>query len=305
VESSIEDEESSGAKALKQALEKIAGTLPFIHERYPIRWLELREKLEKEKDLVRIEKVRKLLNFKERQIDLALKFFHDIGIITYPCVIPSIFLSEEEREKLKDVILCGPQHLADKMKELIQPHKHIDDLDADESDLLDKNIVSGSSLQKIFFGEGVAVNDEYLEYICLFLRAYGLLFPIGKEGREELDSGKTQNLRFFVPCCLKYLPEKFGTPPLALRRCFSFEFNFNGYLPEELFVRFICMAASKATSKLNSSGTSSDVDYHLTRNYCNVDSWKDQGDSWEIWHNSSTLKVFVKWVVCRLNVCKQ
>jgi hypothetical protein len=51
---------------------------------------------------------------------------HDLTI----GVIPSIFLSEEEREKLKDVILCGPQHLADKMKELIQPHKHIDDLDA-------------------------------------------------------------------------------------------------------------------------------------------------------------------------------
>jgi hypothetical protein len=170
VESSIEDEESSGAKSLKQALEKIADTLPFIHDRYPIRWLQLQEGLEK-KELVRIEEVRRLLDVKEEQIDLALKFFHDIGIITYPRVIPNVFLSEEDKEKLKDVILCGPQHLADKMKEVIQLSKHIDKLDAIESDLFQKSIATRSSLETVFFGKNPPVDENYLEYICLFLRA--------------------------------------------------------------------------------------------------------------------------------------
>jgi ankyrin repeat protein/GTPase SAR1 family protein len=291
VESSIEDEESSGAKSLKQALEKIADTLPFIHDRYPIRWLQLQEGLEK-KELVRIEEVRRLLDVKEEQIDLALKFFHDIGIITYPRVIPNVFLSEEDKEKLKDVILCGPQRLADKMKEVIQLSKHIDKLDAIESDLFQKSIATRSSLETVFFGKNPPVDENYLEYICLFLRAYGLLFPIDKEESDKTEDGKTQ---FFVPCCLQDLPKQSGIPPLALKRYLSFEFDFDGYLPDELFIRFVCMAASEATSsRLRSPGTGRGVDYQLTRNYCNVDNWKEPGDSWEIWHNASTMKVFVK-----------
>ena len=44
--------------------------------------------------------------------------------------LPQVFLSEEERETLKEVILCGPQLLADIMKELLMfKEKHVDKLD--------------------------------------------------------------------------------------------------------------------------------------------------------------------------------
>ena len=99
--------------------------------------------------------------------------------------------------------------------------------------------------------------------------------------------------RFLVPCQLKELDEKgHDVPPLVVRRYLSFEVDFNGYLPDEVFVRFICLAASESTSLLHLPDMEK-TQYRLNRDYCNVSSWKEKGDQWEIWREKSTMKLVV------------
>ena len=43
--------------------------------------------------------------------------------------LPRVFLSDEEVEELKKVVLCGPQHLPNMMKEVLLVEKyHLDNL---------------------------------------------------------------------------------------------------------------------------------------------------------------------------------
>ena len=93
VESSQEDEES-GAPGLRFCLRKEADSLPFMKQEYPVRWLQLEEKL-KDRGLVLLADVKdeaKAVGFpfpptggECKEFHLAMQFLHDIGVITYPC----------------------------------------------------------------------------------------------------------------------------------------------------------------------------------------------------------------------------
>ena len=93
VESSQEDEKS-GVTGLRCCLRKKADALPFMKEEYPVRWLQLEEKL-KDRGLVLLTDVKdeaKAVGFpfsptggECREFHLAMQFLHDIGVITYPC----------------------------------------------------------------------------------------------------------------------------------------------------------------------------------------------------------------------------
>ena len=161
----------------------------------------------------------------------------------------------------------------------------------DDSLLVRKNIVTKSVLKTIFNGNGT-VDEDNLDYICLFLRAYGLIFPIVTQGCEEDEQAQTP--QFLVPCRLKELRSRCQkTPPLVVKRYFLFEIDFEGYLPEEVFVRFICLAGTESTSALHPPDCGK-ATYHLDKDYCNLDDWKENGDQWEIYRKGSTMQLFIK-----------
>ena len=93
VESSQEGEES-GAPGLRRCLRKKADSLPYMKDEYPVRWLQLEERL-KDRGLIQLTVVKeeaKEVGFpfppsggECKEFDLAMKFLHDIGVITYPC----------------------------------------------------------------------------------------------------------------------------------------------------------------------------------------------------------------------------
>ena len=93
VENSQKGEES-GAQALRSCLAKKAKSLPYMKEEYPVRWLRLETDLKSKEGLILLadvkEKAREL-NFPFddasescQELDEALRFFHEIGVITYP-----------------------------------------------------------------------------------------------------------------------------------------------------------------------------------------------------------------------------
>ena len=93
VESSQEDEKS-GVTGLRCCLRKKADALPFMKEEYPVRWLQLEEKL-KDRGMVLLTDVKdeaKAVGFpfpptggECKEFHLAMQFLHDVGVITYPC----------------------------------------------------------------------------------------------------------------------------------------------------------------------------------------------------------------------------
>ena len=93
VESSQENKES-GAPGLRCCLRKKADSLPYMKQEYPVRWLQLEEML-KDQGLVLLADVKekaKAVGFpfppsggECKEFELAMKFLHDIGVITYPC----------------------------------------------------------------------------------------------------------------------------------------------------------------------------------------------------------------------------
>ena len=87
VECSLENEKESGAESLKKVIEETADSLPFMDEEYPMKWLQFQEKLQEEPGLRKLEAVEKMaqeLGLSKEATDLALQFFHDIGVITVP-----------------------------------------------------------------------------------------------------------------------------------------------------------------------------------------------------------------------------
>lgn len=93
VESSQKGKES-GAQELRSCLSEKAKSLPYMKEEYPVRWLRLERDLTSKDGLILLAdvkaKARKLnFHFNEdsgecQELDEALRFFHEIGVITYP-----------------------------------------------------------------------------------------------------------------------------------------------------------------------------------------------------------------------------
>ena len=92
VESSLKGKES-GAQVLRSRLREKAKSLPYMKEEYPVRWLKLEEDLTLKDGLILLADVKtkaRELNFQfaeeteSKELDEALRFFHEIGVITYP-----------------------------------------------------------------------------------------------------------------------------------------------------------------------------------------------------------------------------
>ena len=84
----------SGAQELRSRLREKAKSLPYMKEEYPVRWLKLEEDLTSKDGLILLADVKtkaRELNFhfaevteESPELDEALRFFHEIGVITYP-----------------------------------------------------------------------------------------------------------------------------------------------------------------------------------------------------------------------------
>ena len=128
--------------------------------------------------------------------------------------------------------------------------------------------------------------DESLRYLCLLLRAYGLIVK-AEDGCSDLlpPDGQQTPPQYLIPCKLQHL-DCISKPE---RESFSFVADFLGYLPQEVFTRFVCWAALKAeesvlrprpmTKSIPMGGKSK---CRLMQNFCSVKHFMIRGDAWSI-----------------------
>ena len=215
-------------------------------------------------------------------------------------------------EKLKKVVLCGPQDLPNMMKEvmLLKDH-HLESLPHGKI-LLDSCVCAAHNCitieillpfviqddHRLFIQKHVATEnalrvilkkvldpkaeDESLQYLCLLLRAYGLIFKVENGGSDEASpppEGQQPPPQYLVPCKLKAMtPDEIPKPK---QESFSFVADFEGYLPQEAFTRFACWAALKSKASMLRPPKSK-TKYHLTQNFCSVKHFMIKGDAWLI-----------------------
>lgn len=123
--------------------------------------------------------------------------------------------------------------------------------------------------------------EESLRYLSLLLRAYGLIVK-AEEGNGD-HTLPAASPRYLIPCRLKHQEEI----PKPERESFSFVADFQGYLPQEVFTRFVCCTALKAKESVLKPRPKSKTKCHLMQNFCRVKYFMTKGDAWSITYDEA------------------
>lgn len=193
-----------------------------------------------------------------------------IGIVTYFLILcyigylPKEFLNNAEREELDGKVIIRLHWLILIMKEIMK-------LDSDEDNPgiknsfvlnLEKSGVADKKLLKTCWEKYLSHSPGKMElrHVCLVLQAYCLIYPIAhrKAGPvqsascvghseaepEQVDNGGTLakvEKKYLIPCKLPQDYPKECLDAMESRHSwFSFYFDFDGFLPAEIYHRLVC-----------------------------------------------------------------
>lgn len=147
------------------------------------------------------------------------------------------------------------------------------------------SVASEEALEELFkdvLTGSISDKKKALQYFCLLLRAYGLIVKMStvrdEASHQQEGHQSPPGPQYLVPCLLK----KMHTIPKPARRCFSFVADFLGYLPQEVFMGFTCLAALQADRSILNCDKMDDTEYHLKQDYCSVEGLAEPGDAWYI-----------------------
>ena len=160
---------------------------------------------------------------------------------------------------------------------------------------VNKGVASVSLLEKCWKGcySQSADHGCSFEQLCLILQAYCLIYPLpiapppSQSQSDPVTSSRTtepSNAKFLVPCMLSIANTEISGDKIPK---ITFYFDFCGFLPAEIFHRFICLMLKKSTPQ--SRGRKRDPEFSATRcKFPNVN-----GRKWEIELESHRLKISV------------
>ncbi len=280
----------SGTKLLQDLIKTMSSSpeiLPFLNEVHPIKWLKFEERLKAEEQakihrndkcqIMKIEDVKQLALKSgiadPQQQDLALTFFHDTGKIIYLSKfvyehvrchlfimfchhiierLPTLFLSDEEKEELKDLIVLQPHWLISVMKKIVElnPAEKRLPVKQDKITALEKGVADVEVLHKCWEeflsrSPGSFKEETQIRQLRLILQAHCLIYPVHSPPAENGNHSppaaeNSADQKFIVPC---KLPEE---PPEEPFEHATFYFDFCHFLPDEIYHRLICLATAMA-----------------------------------------------------------
>ena len=206
--------------------------------------------------------------------------------------LPTLFLSEAQKEKLHDVILLDPQWLANIMRELVKVAHGSNSPAAAVRMLLTNGLAKESLLRSLWKEYLDESSEESFEQLCLFLQAFCLIIPasyvnmdttvalisthtamyssVPPSTSQERPKSVAQDREFLVPCKLKgeSNPSK---PPPRPEEWLQFHFDFEGYLPVEVFHRLSCLLVIKSQSTADADTVSPPTAKNeFFYNYCSL-----------------------------------
>ena len=193
--------------------------------------------------------------------------------VVYTCMIPSpcaeevssLFLSQDEKSQLDSLVLLDPKWLIEIMKRVMELRKGDQKYPGEDiRDLKRRGIGNASLLGKCWEGCYSESAGCSFKQLCLILQAYCLIYPLqppppGRSNSEPATSASTQEppsrsqseadvnfpimMKFLVPCMLPSEP----IPDDPIKKV-TFFFDFNGFLPAEIFHRLICLMIARSAA---------------------------------------------------------
>ena len=204
--------------------------------------------------------------------------------INFAGELPTLFLNKDEKTILHNVIILDPQWLAKVMTELMKVDYGCKHNAQDICQLLDHGLAKQSFLQSLW--------DDYLDrstqesqqrsfqQLCLFLQAFCLIIPA-----SSVNISTNQGSLYLIPCKLKGKDEPPESPEYP-EDWIQFYFDFNRYLPAEVFHRLFCLLACDSTDPSHENT--------FRYNYCSL--WDiQQSNLWlEMHTEKNLLKAYIK-----------
>ena len=121
--------------------------------------------------------------------------------------------------------------------------------------------------------------ERSFQQLCLFLQAFCLIIPA-----ISINISTNQESLYLIPCKLQGKNEPPQSPEYP-EEWIQFYFDFNGYLPAEVFHRLCCLLARDTT----------DPTHENTFHYYNCSLWIQQGTLWlEMHSEQNVLKAYMK-----------
>lgn len=247
-------------------------------------------------------------------------YFDHVRIYAHPFSfttgeLPTLFLSEAQKAKLHDVILLDPQWLADIMRELMKVKYGSSSPAAAVRMFLTSGLAKESFLRSLWKEYLDDSSQESFEQLCLFLQAFCLIIPasyVNMDTTVAVISTPTQMLssvptsttqghtksiaqdrEFLVPCKLKGESSPPKSPPHP-EEWLQFHFNFEGYLPAEVFHRLSCLLVIKSQKRDADTVLPPTAKNEFFYNYCSLRNIL-HSDWWlEMLGEKHMLKVHVK-----------
>ena len=180
-----------------------------------------------------------------------------------------------EKKQLADLVLLDPKWLITLMKLVMELKDGAANYKGEDLKNLTKTGIARAALLRDCWQEYLTTDSEILfRQLCLMLQAYCLIYPIRGDIEPEIDypnrshsdnhktapmayppslshsqsDGSTDtaanDLKFLVPC---KLPEKIKAKNLS--QSITFYFDFQGFLPVEIFNRFVCLMLARSQAK--------------------------------------------------------
>ena len=200
--------------------------------------------------------------------------------INFAGELPTLFLNKDEKAILHNVIILDPQWLAKVMTELMNVDYGFKHNPQDIRQLLNRGLVKQSFLKRLWNDYLDRSNQERLfQQLCLFLQAFCLIIPA-----SSINISTNQESLYLIPCKLQGKDEPPHSPEYP-EEWIQFYFDFNGYLPAEVFHRLCCLLARDTT----------DPTHENTFHYYNCSLWIQQGTLWlEMHSEQNVLKAYMK-----------
>lgn len=194
--------------------------------------------------------------------------------------LPTLFLGESEKKQLADLVLLDPKWLITLMKLVMELKDGATNHKGEDLRDLKKTGIARAALLRDCWQEYLTTDSDILfRQLCLMLQAYCLIYPIRGDVQPEIacpnrshsdnheitaiavrpsllhsqSDGSTDTaangLKFLVPC---KLPEKIEVKDHLPWT--TFYFDFQGFLPVEIFNRFVCLMLAWSQAKSTKRG---------------------------------------------------
>ncbi len=183
-------------------------------------------------------------------------------IVLYPIIerVPTLYLSKEEQKELAELIILDPIWLTRVMRAVVELDS--ENYSGDRTPavtLVDDGIASKELLMEIWaeFLSDTDDRDQLFHHLCTILKAYCLIYPLKKNAIPNLEDRTEEapspsdssshseserqpvaiNKVFLIPCML---PENVERKDDRHLNWITFFFDFENFLPEVLYHRFLC-----------------------------------------------------------------